>query len=129
MSTGRSWPLWKRRAGCAASVVLAAACACAPQESPTRGQLVVCAAESHAALASREATLFTSLYPDARVRVGAAPTQAAFAALLGDGAQMVISDRPPNAVEQEVLAARHLEITQVRVGEDALGLFVHPANA
>ena len=108
--------------------VLAAGCAGAPSESPTHGALVVAAAESHAPLAAREAALFASLYSGATVRVQKTTTREAYVALLADSVRLAVVDRPPNPEEQQAIEQQGLEVQEVRVAEDGLGIFVNVAN-
>jgi phosphate transport system substrate-binding protein len=110
--------------------LLAAGLACAPRasESPTRGRLDVAVAESHAAIATREAALFGSLYAEAHVRVLPMTTREAFIALIADSVRLVVVDRRPNAEEERALAEVGARIEEVRIAEDALALVVNPAN-
>lgn len=97
-------------------------------ESPTRGTLVLAACESHAPLLRREADLFNSLYPNAHVEVRARSTREAFVALVDDSVRVVAVDRPPNPEERAALQRAGVDVAEVPIGKDALGVFVHPAN-
>jgi phosphate transport system substrate-binding protein len=112
----------------AALATLVSGCSRPAFESPTRGALVVAAAESHAPLAAREAALFTSLYSGAGVRVQKTTTREAYVALLEDSVRLVVADRPPNAEEQQAIDKLRLEVQQVRIAEDGLGIVVNAAN-
>lgn len=103
-------------------------CALEPAESPTRGRLTAVVCESHAGLLSREADVFNSLYPDARVSVRPASTREAFVALLADSVSFVVVDRSPNAEELGAIHTSRLDLKEVRIAHDALGLFVNRAN-
>lgn len=119
------------RTWCAAALVLmlaGAGCRHPAPESPTHGSLVLAVSESHAALLRREADLFNSLYPGAHVEVRARSTREAFVALVDDSVRAVAVDRPPNAEERAALERAGIDATAVRIGEDALGVFVHPGN-
>lgn len=98
-------------------------------ETPTRGHLVVAASEAHAPLLRREAALFNSLYAEAHVDVQARSTRECFVALAQDSVRLAVADRPLNAEERAALAHLGTEATELRIGEDALGVFVHPDNA
>ncbi len=117
------------RVSLAMLAALATGCARVPAESPTRGALRVAAAESHAPLAAREAARFTSLYSDAQVQVRKTTTREAYVALFADSVRLAVVDRPPNAEEQQAIEELGLEIQEVPIAEDALGIVVNKANA
>jgi phosphate transport system substrate-binding protein len=110
-------------------VFFALACDRAPRESPTQGAIAVAVAESHATLLEREADLFTSLYPDARIELHATTTREAFVALLQDSVDVVIVDRAPNDEERAAAKELDLQLEEVRLAEDALGVLVHGSNS
>lgn len=116
--------------GAAMGVVLLGSVACEhpPRQSPTRGRVAIAVAESHATLLQHEADLFESLYPEARVDVEATTTREAFVALLSDSVDLVVVDRAPNAEECAAAKALHLQLEEVRLAEDALGVMVHASN-
>jgi phosphate transport system substrate-binding protein len=89
---------------------------------------VVAVSEPHAPLLRREAELFNSLYPGAHVEVQARSTREALIALVEDSVQMAAVDRAPTAQEQTALERAGVHTSELRMGEDALGVFVHPAN-
>jgi phosphate transport system substrate-binding protein len=124
------WQDWTRCGGVTVASALLAGTACQrqPRESPTSGQVAIAVAESHAPLLQREADLFESLYPDASLDVQATTTREAFVALLADSVDLVVVDRAPNAEECAAAKALHLQLEEVRLAEDALGVMVHASN-
>ena len=111
-----------------AAALSSAGCQRQATESPTQGRLVVTASESHAPLLRRAAELFNSLYPEAQVEVRAQSTREAFIALVEDSVRIAAVDRAANAEERLALERAKVHVTEVRIGEDALGVFVHPSN-
>jgi phosphate transport system substrate-binding protein len=110
------------------AILAATSCEHPPRQSPTQGRIAIAVAESHAALLQREADLFESLYPDARVDVEATTTREAFVALLADSVDLVVVDRAPNAEECAAAKALHLQLEEVRLAEDALAVMVQASN-
>jgi phosphate transport system substrate-binding protein len=118
---------------CLLAVGVAAAagfgCKQRPVETPTSGHLAIAVAESHAPLLQREAELFASLYPKARIDIHPVSTREAFVALLADSVRLALVDREPNAEEKAAIAADGAHIENLRIAEDALAVLVQASNA
>ena len=118
----------------AAATVLPALTACKmqikPKESPTSGALGVYVSDSHVSLAKKEADLFASLYPDARITLYGASTRECLVHLINDSVRMVLTDRPLNKEELQIIdkADPKLKLDSLKVAFDAQALLVNRVN-
>lgn len=113
-----------------ASLTLASGgCGGADKETPTKGNLTVCACESHAELVRSEADQFNGLYKEANVSVSGATTREAIVNLLNDSVPVIVTDRRLNAEEQAVVAKADMNLEEVAVAKDALAVVVNRVNA
>jgi len=112
-------------------VLLGGLAACHRQEteiSATRGRVTAIVAESHAALMQKEADEFQRLYASAEVTLLPATTREAIVHLLNDSVRIIITDRPLNAEEQDVVKQNDIRLNETRIAEDALALVTHKQN-
>ncbi len=105
-----------------------AGCQQKPQESPTSGAMNVYVSDSHLSLMQKQADVFTSLYNDARITLLTASTRECLVHLLNDSVRMVFTDRALNEEERQVIKNAELNIEEVKVAIDALGLLVNHLN-
>lgn len=98
------------------------------EETAIKGKLLVCAAESHYDLIQSEADQFNSLYAEAKISVFGATTREAIVHLLNDSVRIIITDRKLNAEEQEIAKQAKLDLTEIKIAQDALAVIVHPLN-
>jgi len=112
-------------------ILLAGVEACKQQEeeiNPTRGRITAIVAESYAALMQQEVEEFQRLYATARVTLLSATTREAIVHLLNDSVRIIITDRPLNVEEREVVQKNDILINETKIAEDALALVVHRQN-
>jgi len=118
----------------AVAAVLPALTACKmqvkPKESPTSGALGVYVSDSHLSLAKKQADLFASLYPEARITLFGASTRECLVHLINDSVRMVLTDRPLNREELQIIdkADPKLAIDSLKIAFDALALMVNRVN-
>ncbi len=98
------------------------------KETATKGNLLVCCAESHYDLIQSEADQFNSLYNQANVSVFGAMTREAIVFLLNDSVKAIISDRKLNAEEQEIAKQAELNFEEIKIAKDAMAVVVNPLN-
>ncbi len=98
------------------------------KETPAKGNLLVCAAESHYDLIQSEADQFNSLYAKAKISVFGATTREAIVYLLNDSVRAIVTDRKLNAEEQEIAKQAKLDFAEVKIAKDALAIIVNPLN-
>lgn len=108
--------------------LLVITCRPVEQESPTSGKLHTLASESHAYIVRMQAELFNSLYDKAEIIVAGASTRECLVHLINDSVRLVVTDRPLNDEERRIIAQEKMEIEQVKIATDALGLLVHRLN-
>jgi phosphate transport system substrate-binding protein len=99
-----------------------------PKESTTRGELGVYVSDSHLSLAKKEADLFISLYNEANITLYSASTRECLVHLINDSVRLVLTDRPLNAEELQVIKKDELKIDSIQVALDALALLVNRVN-
>jgi phosphate transport system substrate-binding protein len=121
--------MWMRSKAFLLAVSLAAltliACKTKPQETPTRGSLDVYVSDSHLSLAQKEADLFTSLYTDARITLLSASTRECLVHLINDSVRFVLTDRPLNNEERQIIKKAELKIDSIKIAMDALAILVN----
>ncbi len=111
------------------AVLSLVACKTRPQETPTSGKLTLYVSDSHLSLVKKEADLFTSLYTGARIDLLSASTRECLVHLLNDSVRLVLTDRPLNDEERQIIKKAELNIDSIKVAQDALALLVNRVNS
>lgn len=99
-----------------------------PEETATKGSLVVLVAQSFEDFMRQEANAYVRSYTDVRISVSGTSTREAVVHLLNDSVKCVCVDRPLNDEERQVAAKAELVITENKIGEGAIALIVHESN-
>jgi len=98
------------------------------EDTPTTGFLRVGVSEAYASLLRLEAEDFMKLYPDARIEIVPLSTREAFVHLINDSLFAVITDRPLNEEEKQVVLTAKLKFQDVEIAKDALVVIVNLFN-
>jgi|GEM_PF-238233 len=98
------------------------------EDTPTTGFLRVGVSEAYASLIRLEAEDFMKLYPDARIEIVPLSTREAFVHLINDSLFAVITDRPLNEEEKQVVLTAKLKFQDVEIAKDALVVIVNLFN-
>jgi len=107
---------------------LLAGCQPPPEETAISGHMHIYVSESHQFLINREADVFQSLYPQAHVTIHAATSRECFVHLINDSVRFVLTDRAMNDEERRIAKEAGMELEEVSIAIDALGLFVNRLN-
>ncbi|HLF20414.1 MAG TPA: substrate-binding domain-containing protein [Bacteroidota bacterium] len=99
-----------------------------PEETPTKGELLVLVTDSHEQIMNQETEEYTRLYPDASVEVAGVSTREAIVHFLNDSVKCICVDRQLNQEEVEVAKKADLLFTENIIAEDALAVIVHAGN-
>lgn len=98
------------------------------EDTPTTGFLRVGVSEAYTSLMRLEAGDFMKLYPDAKIEILPLPTREAFFYLINDSLFAVITDRPLNEEERQVVLDSELKFQDVEIAKDALVVIVNVFN-
>ncbi len=99
-----------------------------PEETATKGSLVVFVAQSYEDFIRQEANAYVRSYTDVSISVSGTSTREAIVHLLNDSVQCICVDRPLNDEERQVAAKAELIVAENKIGEGALALIVHESN-
>lgn len=98
------------------------------EDTPTTGFLRVGVSEAYTSLMRLEAGDFMKLYPKAKIEILPLSTREAFVHLINDSLFAIITDRPLNEEEKQVVAASELKFQDVEIAKDALVVIVNLFN-
>ena len=99
-----------------------------PEETATKGSLMILATQSYEDFIRQEANAYVRSYTDVSISVGGTSTREAIVHLLNDSVQCICVDRPLNDEERQVAAKAELIVAENKIGEGALALIVHESN-
>lgn len=99
-----------------------------PEETATKGSLMVLAAQSYENFIRQEANAYVRSYTDVSISVSGTSTREAIVHLLNDSVKCICVDRSLNDEERQVAAKAELVIAENKIGEGALALIVHKSN-
>ena len=99
-----------------------------PEETATKGSLLVLASQSYEDFIRLEANEYVRSYPDVNISVRGTSTREAIVHLLNDSVQCICVDRPLNDEERQVAAKAELIVAENKIGEGALAVIVHETN-
>lgn len=110
--------------------VLLGGCFSERKETPTKGIASVAVAESIEPVIRLEMEMFTDLYKDARVQLHPLPARSAVVEFFNvDSIKALITSRPLNAEERDVVRRTGLALEEYKVALDAVAVITHPLNA
>jgi len=104
---------------------------CYPErkETPTKGTLEIFSSESVSPLLLAEVDKFQQLYTESSISTQVTFARNAIVALLNDSAQVIISSRPFNKEERDVIKKEQLEIQEHLFAYDAIVFLINKNNA
>ena len=103
-------------------------CQTEKRETPTKGFVTVVVSESVSPLIEQEQKMFQELYPQAHVNLQIATAREAIARLFNDSITMIISSRPLNAEERDVIKRTNLNVHEFKIAIDGVALIVNDEN-
>ncbi len=100
-----------------------------PEETATKGKLVVFSTESHQEVLRQEAAEYSRLYPDVTFEVSGVSTREAIVHFLNDSVRCICVDRPFNQEELEVVKNAEILYAENVIALDAFAVLVNSKNA
>src|SRR5574341_1447995 len=99
-----------------------------PEETPTKGNLMLLVTDSHDWVLKEQAEEYSRQYPEVHISVAAVSTREAIVHFLNDSVKSICIDRSLNKEEHEVAAKANFEYAENKIAEDALAIIVHTRN-